>query len=84
MKSLRLLFAAAAISVLAISFARAGDEAKPAEQPKDKPACTCCCCKAKAEGQTCTEHKECCCQKQKTCDQAPKPEQAKPAEPKAN
>jgi len=81
MKSLRLLFVLACVSVLSASYSWAEEQAKPADQPKEKPACTCCCCKAKAEGTTCTEHKDCCCQKEKACDHGAKPDAAKPAEP---
>ena len=84
MKSFRLLFALACMSVLAAAYSRAEEQAKPADQPKEKPACTCCCCAAKAQGQACAEHKDCCCQKEKTCPNAPKPEAAKPEQPKAN
>ncbi len=84
MKSFRLWFSLACLSVLAASYSWAEEPTKPADQPKEQPACTCCCCKAKAAGTTCTEHQGCCCQKQKACDQAAKPDQAKPAEPKAN
>jgi hypothetical protein len=84
MKSFRLLFSLACISVLAASYSWAEEPAKSADQPKEQPACACCCCKAKAAGMTCNDHKDCCCQKPKTCDQAAKPDQAKPAEPKAN
>lgn len=76
MKSLRLLFALACLSVLAASHSWAEEQAKPADQPKEKPACTCGCCQAG------TEHKECCCAKDCACHQAAKPETAKPTEPK--
>ncbi len=86
MKSLRLLFALACVSLFAASFSWADD--KPAtEQPKDKPACACCCCKAKAEGKTCSDHEKCCCPKDK-CPKSDagcqKQDQPKADAPKAN
>ncbi len=82
MKHLRLMIAAACVSVLAASYSWAEEQAKPADQPAEKPACKCCCCQAKAQGQTCAQHKDgACCEKPKACDQAEKPCQEKPAEP---